>query len=124
MKNRKRRTNEIKVRFTDQEYNDLKQKVMDSGLSRETYIRTIISGIIPVGKPSEEYLDVIHQLKKIGSNINQLAIVANKSNSIDTLLFKDEVRKLTKEIAEIKMIASQPIMIGGIENRNNKNMGS
>lgn len=120
-----KRKNEIKVRFTDEEYLQLNKMVEDSGLSREAFVRKRIVGIIPLGKPSEEYLEVIRQLRKIGNNINQLAVVANKSNSIDTMLFKEEVRKLTKEITEIKTIASRPIvLIGGKEFGNNEDLGN
>lgn len=114
-----KRKNEIKVRFTDDEYQQLNKMVEDSGLSREAFVRKRIIGIIPLGKPREEYLEVIRQLRKIGNNINQLAAVANKSNSIDTMLFKEEVRKLTKEITEIKTIASRPVMIGDCNNGHN-----
>lgn len=107
----RRRNNEIKLRLLDDEYNHLNLEVEKSGLSREAYLRSLINYELPRGKPTEDYLEVIHQLKMIGNNLNQIAIIAYKTNAIDIIRYKEEVKKLKLELAEIKRIASQPIRL-------------
>ena len=45
-------------------------------------------------------------MRKIGNNINQLAIIANKTGNIDTKKYKYEYEELNKIILEIRKIAS------------------
>lgn len=106
-----KRRNEIKLRLYDDELNMLNLEVEKSGLSREAYIRSLLSKELPRGKPTEDYLEVIHQLKKIGNNLNQIAIIAYKVNAIDVIRYKEEVKQLKIQLAEIKRIASQPIQL-------------
>lgn len=42
-----KRNHEIKVCFNDEEFKELQSKVQLSGYSRERYIRSLISGIVP-----------------------------------------------------------------------------
>lgn len=112
MKKKIVRVNEIKVRLSDEELSQLNVLVEQSGLSRESYIRLIVKGLVPRGKPTEEYLEVIRQLRMIGNNINQLAVIAHRTGSVDGLKLKELSSKLKVEIAEIKKIASAPLRIG------------
>ena len=59
------RNNEIKIRLNDDELSFLNDKVIKSGYSRERYIRSLISGIVPKEKPPLEF-------NHIGVNLNQL----------------------------------------------------
>ncbi|MCG4662400.1 MobC family plasmid mobilization relaxosome protein [[Clostridium] innocuum] len=106
-----RRKNEIKLRLFDDELSKLNLEVEKSGLSRESYLRSLIKHELPRGKPTEDYLEVIHQLKMIGNNLNQIAVIAHKTNAIDIVRYKEEVKKLKIQLAEIKRIASQPIQL-------------
>lgn len=106
-----KRQNEIKLRLYDDEINKLNLEVQKSGLSREAYLRSLINYEIPRGKPTEDYLEVIRQLKKIGNNLNQIAVIAHKTNAIDIVRYKHEVINLKLQLAEIKRIASQPIQL-------------
>lgn len=106
-----KRQNEIKLRLYDDEINKLNLEVQKSGLSREAYLRSLINYEIPRGKPTEDYLEVIRQLKKIGNNLNQIAVIAHKTNAIDIVRYKQEVINIKLQLAEIKRIASQPIQL-------------
>lgn len=101
----------VEFRLSQEEFKHLNLEVEKSGLSRESYLRTLIKHELPRGKPTEDYLEVIHQLKMIGNNLNQIAIIAYKTNAIDIIRYKEEVKKLKLELAEIKRIASQPIRL-------------
>lgn len=67
-----KRNFEIKVRLNTDEYIDLMNKVLASGYSRERYIRSLISGIVPKEKPPIEYYQLIREFNAIGNNLNQL----------------------------------------------------
>ena len=67
-----KRNHEFKVRLNDDEFNDLSKKVKLSGYSRERYVRSLISGIVPKEKPPIEYQKLIREFNAIGNNLNQL----------------------------------------------------
>lgn len=123
MKKKIVRNRQIKIRLSEDEFNCLNEKVVRSGLSREAYIRMIINGLVPKDKPAEEYLEILRQLRMIGNNINQLAVVAHKTGSIDGLKIKELSEKIRYEIVEIKKIADKPAKIGCDSNGSNGNMG-
>ena len=77
------RTKEIKIRLDETELIKLNALTKESGRSRESYLRSLINGIVPCSKPSKEYLEVLSELRHIGTNMNQIARVANKSSYID-----------------------------------------
>ena len=66
------RNNEIKIRLNDDELSFLNDKVIKSGYSRERYIRSLISGIVPKKNPPLEYHKLINEFNHIGVNLNQL----------------------------------------------------
>lgn len=107
MTNKKR----VEFRLSTDEFNHLNLEVEKSGLSREAYLRSLLKNELPRGKPTEDYLEVIHQLNKIGNNLNQIAVIAYKTNAIDVMRYKEEVKQLKIQLAEIKRIASRPIQL-------------
>ena len=101
------RTKEIKILLDETELIKLNAFTKESGRSRESYLRSLINGIVPCNKPSNEYLEVLSELRHIGTNMNQIARVANKSSYIDYKKYSDNVDLLFKDIAKIRVIASQ-----------------
>lgn len=101
------RTKEIKIRLDETELIKLNALTKESGRSRESYLRSLINGVVPCNKPSKEYLEVLSELRHIGTNMNQIARVANKSSYIDYKKYSDNVDLLFKDIAKIRVIASQ-----------------
>lgn len=112
----------VEVRLNDEDYLFLMNNVEQSGMTREAYLRSLIKLLQPRGKPSEDYINVFVQLKRIGNNINQLTMLAHQTQSIDMVRLKDELFQLERVTAEIKMIASQPYKFGEELNGNNQNM--
>lgn len=98
-----KRTKEIKIRLSEHELDELNKAVVLSGLSREEYIRTLLKKIVPTNKPTPELIETIKQLRLIGNNINQIAMIANKTGSIDTVRYKYDNEKLQREILKILM---------------------
>ena len=72
-----KRTHEIKVRLNDEELAALNQIAHRAGCSRESVIRDAISGIQIRESPPLEYPLLIRDLRAVGNNLNQLAVLAH-----------------------------------------------
>ena len=57
---------------------------------------------IPQPLPSDDFQEVIRQLRKIGNNLNQITVIAHKTGSIDIMKFKQAVSNLNDAIIEIR----------------------
>lgn len=99
MRNRNIRKNYY---LSESENEKLKKRVSTLGLSESEYIRGLIKGHVPKGKPSKELTDLIYELNKIGNNINQIARVSNAMGNVDTESLNVYKEKLDKVIYEIK----------------------
>ena len=92
------RKNRIEIRLSDVELNCLNKAVEKTGLSREAYLRLIIQKIVPAEKPYPDLKETINQLRRIGNNLNQIAVAADKTGSIDVMKYKKNFEELQKQI--------------------------
>lgn len=106
-----KRTKEIKIRLSDEEFKKLYQAVLKSGLSREEYVRSLLKKMVPANKPSPDFIETIKQLRMIGNNLNQIAVIAHKTKSIDTVRYKHEMLLLQNEIKHILDLYNEPIRL-------------
>ena len=60
----RQRNHALTLRLNDEELKHLKDQVVASGLTTQTFLRLLIAGLL-------------HELSAIGNNINQIARVAN-----------------------------------------------
>ncbi len=90
------------IRLTQNEIEQLNKHVEMSGLSREGYVRFLISGYIPRSLPPLDYHTLIRELHAIGNNLNQLAAKANAVGHIDTTVFQYEAKRLRRAVQEIQ----------------------
>lgn len=83
------RTRKMTFRLTEDEYNIIKDKVSESGISQQKFLlqMALEKEIIHI----KEYQDLIFQIKKIGTNINQIARHCNETGFISN-----------SDIAEVK----------------------
>ena len=79
----------------------LQKKVKRSGLSREAYLRHLISGVVPREAPSPDYFSMMRELHGIGNNLNQIAQKAHTLNVMDVQRYDDACRKLEEVICSI-----------------------
>ena len=88
------------------------KKVKKSGLSREAYLRHLVTGLEPQDAPPPDYYAMMRELHGIGNNLNQLTVLANMGKvqfaNLDTA---------AQEFAKINVTLRQ-IQEGGRENRN------
>ena len=83
----------------------LDKKVKKSGLSREAYLRHLISGVVPRDAPPPDYYSMMRELHRIGNNLNQIAQKAHILNVLDVQrydrdmrMFEDTVKKITEAV--------------------------
>lgn len=100
---------EIKVRLTNQDFEHLNKLVKESNLSRESYLRMCINGLLPRPAPSKELIEVIEILREIAENMNQIAISVYTQNTMDKSFYMENYEKLQDQINEIMILIRQPI---------------
>lgn len=96
-----KRNNRIEIRLSDDELNYLNSAVAKTGLSREAYLRLIIQKIVPAEKPYPDLVETITQLRRIGNNLNQIAVIAHRTGSIDTMKYKKNYDDLQNQIQSV-----------------------
>lgn len=76
-----KRNIKITFRLNVKEHQRLKKNVKKTGLSQETYIRTLLDGYAPKELPPPDYHSMMRELNAIGNSINQIAARANGRGS-------------------------------------------
>lgn len=102
-----KRKNRIEVRLSDDELDYLNKAVLKTGLSREAYLRLIIQKIVPAEKPYPDLKETIDQLRRIGNNLNQIAVIAHKTGSIDVMKYKKNFDELQKQIQYVLRVNNE-----------------
>lgn len=115
MKPNRKRKHRIEVAMNDQEYAEFIKNVEQCGLSKQSYLLLLTKNMIPQPLPCDDFQEVIRQLRYIGNNINQLTMIANKTQSIDILKFNQLRDNLNKEILEIRKAVYLPKRINNVE---------
>ena len=107
--NMQKRQFTIKIRLTKPELDHLNRLVKESRLSRESYIRMLVSGVIPRAAPSKELLETTKLLRNIANNINQVARIANRNGSLDTETYQSNYADLLDTIDQIMLMMQAPV---------------
>jgi hypothetical protein len=89
-----RRNNQIHIYLDDKELKRFKDKVAKSGLTQNAYVRHLIGGSMPQDRPPPEYTLPLKEIRAIGRNINQIALVANATGIIDAQRFDERHAEL------------------------------
>ena len=102
---------EIKVRLNRKEADSLNKRVRKSRLSREAYLRHLISGSIPRDAPPPDYFSMMRELYRVGNNLNQIAHKAHVLNVIDVQRYDAAVREFETAVKKITdaVILPQPM---------------
>jgi hypothetical protein len=95
------RTVRVRVWLTEAEAAKLNEAVASSGLSRESYIRTLINGFVPIAKPPPDYHKMARELHSIGNNLNQIALRANATGDMNAPRYEKNAAALRRVTAEI-----------------------
>ena len=105
----KNRNYEIKVRLTQAEMVHLTRLVSASGLSREAYLRKLISGVVPREAPPPDFFSMVRELHYIGNNLNQIAMKAHALGVIDAKHYDDGVLLFEEAVQKILVAVLDPV---------------
>ena len=91
----------VTIRFTDDEYNQLKSKADELDISLSTYIRKKTLG-------NREKLstkcdkELLYKINRIGNNLNQIAKHCNTTKTIDKLVLQSlvEIEKKLNDLVQ------------------------
>ena len=71
----RQRNHALTLRLNDEELKHLKDQVVASGLTTQTFLRLLIVGQKIKPRRPEVFIDLLHELSAIGNNINQIAVL-------------------------------------------------
>jgi len=83
-----------RVWLDEKEYVKFVRNVEKTGLSKETYLRQLITGYSPKESPPLEYHEIIRQLTIIGRNLNQIATKLNSVGVFNREILAQNINRL------------------------------
>lgn len=98
-----KRKKQFRVRFTEQEYADLRRKAKLTGHSTERFIRCLIAGCELKPRPPDCYKDLVREFAAIGNNINQITHLANSTGYVS----RAQIEQLTDLMKQIWQLAHE-----------------
>lgn len=101
------RSNCVSIRYSDEEYKVLQEKIKESGQTKSAYIiNATLNGKVSsaddvneMKKISKLLFDIDKQLRGMGTNLNQIARVANGKGILPTI---DKLKDISAAVAELK----------------------
>ena len=107
MRGNRKRKHRVEVAMNDQEYEVFLNHVKKCGMTKQTYLLFLIKDRIPQPRPSEDFQEVIRQLRRIGTNINQIAHVCNARAEVTIFNYENLTRlqsQLLKKADEVYQV--------------------
>ncbi len=93
----RKRNCRVVVYFSKDELDALTKKIRKSHLSREGFIRAAVAGKEVKDGPTADVPALIQEVRRVGSNLNQ---IMKRANSIDLL----DVPQLRKDVADLRTV--------------------
>ncbi|MGN0666555.1 MAG: plasmid mobilization protein [Huintestinicola sp.] len=91
------RTTIMKFRATEEEASEIRRKAAAAGMTVSRFLRTSAVNSQVVLYNTADVFGLRSELKRIGNNINQIAMVVNSNNSV----YRNDVRDLKKQFSEL-----------------------
>ena len=95
------RPKQIVIRMSEKEFNTVKSKVEKSGLKQQDYLIKSVTGKDVIN--TDGLKELTPELKRIGSNINQIAKSCNQGNQVTI----DEIQSIKEELGEVWQLLKQ-----------------
>lgn len=105
----RKRTNRVEIKLNDAEYAHLNNLVQESNLSRESYLRMCINGLIPKPSPSTELIETIGTLRQIAESLSDISKSVYTQNGIDESIYVQNFELLQSQINEIMILIREPM---------------
>ena len=101
------RSNCVSIRYSDEEYKVLQERIKESGQTKSAYIiNATLNGKVSLADDVQEMkeqskllLDIDKQLRGMGTNLNQMAHVANGKGIIPSA---DKLKEIEREVVDVK----------------------
>lgn len=87
----------MKFRATEEESAEIRRKAAAAGMNVSRFLRTSAVNSQVVLYNTADIFGLRSDIKKIGNNINQIAMVVNSNNSV----YRNDVRDLKKQFSEL-----------------------
>lgn len=105
----RKRTKQFVIRLNDDELNHLNKLVKESNLSRESYLRMCINGLVPKPSPSTELIETIGILRQIAESLNDISKSVYTQNGVDETMYIQNFELLQNQINEIMILIREPM---------------
>ena len=103
-----KRNIKITFRLNAKEHQRLKKCVKKTGLSQETYIRTLLDGYVPKELPPPDYHGMMRELNAIGNSMNQIAARANATGFFLAEEYAMYMQEFRNAVLAIQKAVTQP----------------
>ena len=87
----------MKFRATEEEASEIRRKAAAAGMTVSRFLRTSAVNSQVVLYNTADIFGLRSEIKKIGNNINQIAMVVNSNRSV----YQSDVRELKKQFSEL-----------------------
>ena len=87
----------MKFRATEEEASEIRRKAAAAGMNVSRFLRTSAVKSQVVLYNTADIFGLRSEIKKIGNNINQIAMVVNSNRSV----YQSDVRELKKQFSEL-----------------------
>ena len=98
----KTRPKQLSFRVSEEEYQQLQEKISESGKNQQEYILSCVLEKQIVN--TDGIKELIPELKRIGNNLNQIAKKLNENGYVD---YKQELPNTMKEVREVWQLLKQ-----------------
>ena len=88
----RQRNHALTLRLNDEELKHLKDQVVASGLTTQTFLRLLIAGQKIKPRRPEVFIDLLHELSAIGNNINQIPVLPTSAAMSANLIWMKSKR--------------------------------
>ena len=90
----RKRNRRVEIYFSDEEYEELMEKVTASQLSREQFCRMVLNGTKIKEAPPAEFYSLITEMRRVGVHLNQVLKKANAGGFLDVPLIRESIEEL------------------------------
>lgn len=105
----RKRAKQFVIRLNDDELNHLNKLVKESNLSRESYLRMCINGLVPKPSPSTELIETIRILRQIAESLSDISKSVYTQNGVDETMYIQNFELLQNQINEIMILIREPM---------------
>lgn len=106
----RKRNIRIQCWLSKKEANSFNKRVSKSGLSKETYLRQLITGLVPQDAPPPDYFTMMREIYSTRNALADIAATA-RAQGLDIERYESECIKLDKSIKTITEAVLLPIPI-------------